>query len=184
MKKEDKIKIDTLAPFQSYIDNKQYLLAYRNMLLFIKMTELLETRNIISNVYKYNNYLSNHIIKYFNGLLYEKIGFFNLISKQPKPRKFALNVLNYSTQQYLLEKESDIKNFYLIQNFGYILDLFKIDYDYSLYDNYDNINTFYYIKKYIYKSLISACEITNNTKLGIPIFSNYLKFLLNDLNNK
>ena len=183
MKKEDKIKIDTLAPFQSYIDNKQYLLAYRNMLLFIKMTELLETRNIISNVYKYNNYLSNHIIKYFNGLLYEKIGFFNLISKQPKPRKFALNVLNYSTQQYLLEKENDIKNYYLVQNFGYILDLFKIDYDYSILDNYNSINSYSFIKKYIYKSLCSACDLTNNIQLGIPVFLNYLRYLLIELSN-
>ena len=184
MKKEEKLKVDTLAPFQNYIDNKQYLLAYRNVMLYLKMTEQLKVKYIVGNIYKYNYYLMNHSIKYFSALLYEKIGFYFFISRKPKPRKFALNILNYSTQQYLLEKESDIKNFYLIQNFGYILDLFKIDYDYSLYDNYDNINTFYYIKKYIYKSLISACEITNNTKLGIPIFSNYLKFLLNDLNNK
>ena len=180
MKKENKLKIDTLTPFQNYVENRQYLLAYRNILLYLKMTEQLKVKYIVGNIYKFNNFLSNHYIKYFSGLLYEKIGFYYFISRKPKPRKFTINLLYYSIPHYLLEKENDIKNYYLIQNFGYILDLFKIDGDYSLYDDFDFIGTYYFIKQYIFKSLCSACDITNNIKLGIPIFYNYLRFLLTD----
>ena len=183
MKKKDKSEVDGLIPLQNYIDNKQYLLAYRNIMLYLKMREQIEVQYISENIYKYNNFLSNHYIKYFSGLLYEKISFYNIISKKPKIRKFVFNILNYSTQQYLLEKENDIKNYYLIQNFGYILNLFQIDLDYSIFDNYESLNTFCYIKRYIFKSLCSACDITNNIKLGILIFLNYLKFLLSEESN-
>ena len=183
MKKKDKSEVDPLITLQNYIDNQQYLLAYRNIMIYLKMTEQLKVKNINENIYKYNNFLSNHYIKYFSGLLYEKISFYNLISGKPNIRKFAFNILKYSTQQYLLERENDIKNYYLIQNFGYILDLFKIDFDYSNFDNIENLNTFGYIKEYIFKSLCSACDVTNNVKLGIPIFLNYLKFLLSDESN-
>ena len=183
MKKENKLKIDTLTPFQTYVDNRQFLLAYRNIMLYLKMTEQLKVKYIAENIYKYNNFFSKHYIKYFNGLLYEKIGFYFFISRKPKPRKFALDILNYAIPQYLLEKESDIKNYYLIQNFGYILDLFKIDFDYSIYDNFESISTFYFIKKYIFKLLCSSCDITNNIKLGLRIFYNYLKFLISDNSN-
>ena len=183
MKKKDKSEVDPLITLQNYIDNQQYLLAYRNIMIYLKMTEQLKVKNINENIYKYNNFLSNHYIKYFSGLLYEKISFYNFLSKRPRQRKFAFNILNYSTQQYLLEKENDIKNYYLIQNFGYILNLFQIDFDYSIFDNYESLNTYCYIKKYIFKSLCSACDMTNNIKLGIPIFLNYLKFLLSEESN-
>ena len=183
MKKEHKLEIDTLAPLQTYLDNRQYLMAYRNIMLYLKMTEQLKLEGIIDNIYKYNYYLMNHNIKYFIGLLYEKIGFYFLINKKPKPRKFAFNILNYAAKNYLLEKESDIKNYYLIQNFGYILDLFKIDYDYSEYDNFDSICTFFLTKQFIFKSLCNACDTNNNIRLGIPIFYNYLKFLLLEQSN-
>ena len=184
MKKEDKLKIEILAPFQTYVENNQYLLAYRNILLYLKMTEQIKVKYIAENIYKYNNFLSNHYIKYISGLLYEKVAFYYFISRKPKPRKFAFDIINYSTQQYSLEKENDIKNYYLIQNFGYILDLFKIDLDYSLYDKSDYLNTFYFIKKYIFKTLCSACEMVNNIKLGVTIFWNYLIFLLDENSNE
>ena len=136
MKKVNKLKIDTLAPLQTYIDNRQFLMAYRNIMLYLKMTEQFKIENIIDNIYKYNFFLTSHYIKYFIGLLYEKISFYYFMYKKPKPRKFSFNILNYAIKNYSLEKESDIKNYYLMQNFGYILDLFKIDYDYSLYDNF------------------------------------------------
>ena len=178
MKKEDKIKVDTLEPFQLYMDNKQYTLAYRNMLLYIKMTEYLKINNIIDVIYKYSYQLSNPIVKYFSALVYEKIGYYHLFPEHPKIRRFALNILNYSTQQYILEKEEDIKNNYLMQNLGYMCDLFKIDYDYSKYDNDSEINTFSFIKKYIFNYLCSACDITNNIHFGITIFINYLRLIL------
>ncbi len=178
LKKEDKYKIDTLEPFQYYIENKQYILAYRNLLLYIKMTEQLKTNNIIDSIYKYNYNLTNPIVKYFSALVYEKIGYYHLYSDHPKLRKFALNTLCYSSQQYILEKEDDIKNNYLIQNLGYICDLFKIDFDYSKYDNDMEINTFSFIKKYIFNYLCSACDITNNIQFGISIFINYLRLIL------
>ena len=181
LKKDDKSKIDTLEPFQLYLDNKQYSLGYRNMLLYLKMTEQIRTNNIIETIYKYNYYLSSSVVKYFSGILYEKIGFYHFFTEHPRIRKFALNVLNYSTQQYILEKEDDIKNNYLIQNLGYICDLFKIDYDYSIYDNDIEINTFTFIKKYIFNYLCSACDVTNNIKLGIPVFINYLRLILLEL---
>ena len=181
MKKEDKSKIDTLEPFQIYMNSQQYILALRNMLLYLKMTEQLRTNNIIEGIYKYNNSLSSPLIKYFNGLVYEKIGYYHFLPENPKLRKFALNTLCYSTQQYLLEKEDDIKNNYLIQNFGYVCDLFKIDYDYSKFDNDIEINTFTSIKKYIFNCLSSSCDITNNIKLGIPVFINYLRLILLEL---
>ena len=181
MKKDDKTKIDTFDPFQNYIDNKQYILAFRNMLLYLKMTEQVRQYNIIENIYRYNNYLSNNDVKYFSGLVYEKIGCYHFFSEHPKLRKFALNILSYSTQRYILEKDDDIKYNYLIQNFGYICDLFKIDYDYSKYDNDIEINTFSLIKKYIYDYICTACDKTNNIKFGIPVFINYLRLiLLND----
>ena len=181
MKKEDKSKIDTLEPFQLYLDNKQYILAYRNMLLYLKMTEQLRTNNIIENIYRYNYYLSSPYVKYFSAVVYEKIGFYHFFTEHPRIRKFALNILSYSTQQYILEKEDDIKNNYLVQNFGYICDLFKIDYDYSIYDNDIEINTYSFIKKYIFNYLCSACDITNNIKLAIPVFINYLRLILLEL---
>ena len=183
MKKVNKLKIDTLAPLQTYVDNRQFLMAYRNIMLYLKMTEQFKVENIIDNIYKYNYFLTSHYIKYFIGLLYEKISFYYFMYKKPKPRKFSFNILNYAIKNYALEKESDIKNYYLMQNFGYILDLFKIDYDYSLYDNFDSISTFYYIKQYIFKSLCNSCDMNNNIKLGIPIFYNYMKFLLFDKSN-
>ena len=182
MKKEDKLKVDTLEPFQLYIDNKQYSLAYRNMLLYIKMTEQLKINNMIDVIYKYNYHLSNPLVKYFSALVYEKIGYYHLFSHRPKIRKFALNTLSYSTQQYILEKEDDIKNNYLMQNLGYICDLFRIDYDYSKYDNDIEISTFSFIKKYIFDYLCSACDITNNIQFGITIFINYLRLILLELN--
>ena len=178
MKKEDKSQIDTLAPLQTYLDNKQYLLAYRNILLYLRMTEQLKVESILDNIYKYNNLLTNHYIKYLSGLLFEKIGFYYLASKNPKPRQFALNILNHTIQQYSLEKENDIKNYYVIQNLFYMLEQFKIDYDYSLLDDYENLSSFYFIKKYIFKLLCSSCEMTNNIKLGLPLLYNYLRFLL------
>ena len=183
MKKEDKSKIDTLNPFQNYYDNKQYTLAFRNILLYLKMTEQLRTNDIIENIYKKNYYLSKPIVKYMNGLIYEKIGYYHFFSEHPKIRKFALNVLNYTVQQYTLEKEDDIKYNYLLQNLGYICDLFKIDFDYSKYDNDMEVNTFTLIKKYIFNYLCSACEATNNIQLGIPIFLNYLRLILLDLSD-
>ena len=183
MKKDDKTKIDTFDPFQYYIENKQYVLAFRNMLLYLKMTEQIRQYNIIENIYRYNYYLSNPIVKYFGGLVYEKIGCYHFFSEHPKLRKFALNILSYSTQRYILEKEDDIKYNYLIQNFGYVCDLFKIDYDYSKYDNDVEINTFSYIKKYIYNYICTACDATNNIKFGIPTFINYLRLILLELND-
>ena len=183
MKKEDKSKINILDTFQLYMDNKQYILAFRNILLYLKMTEQIRTNNIIESIYKYNYNLSNPVVKYFSGLVYEKIGFYHLLSEHPKIRKFALNTLCYSAQQYILEKEEDIKNNYLIQNLGYVCDLFKIDYDYSKYDNDIEINTFSFIKKYILNYLCSACDVTNNIKFGIPVFINYLRLILLELND-
>ena len=87
--------------------------------------------NIIDNIYKYNFFLTSHYIKYFIGLLYEKISFYYFMYKNPKPRKFSFNILNYAIKNYSIEKESDIKNYYLMQNYGYILDLFKIPFLYK-----------------------------------------------------
>ena len=189
MKKEDKSKIDTLSAFLSYYDNKQFILAFRSILLHLKMAEQLRTNNIIDNIYKYNYHLSRPIVKYLNALVYEKIGYYNFFSDHPKIRKFALNVLCFSTQQYTLEKDDDIKYNYLLQNLGYICDLFKIDYDYSQYDNDMEVNTFALIKKYIFNYICLACEATNNFQFGIPIFINYLRLILleqkdNILNSK
>ena len=178
LKKEDKSKIETFEPFYYYLENKQYTLAFRNILLYLKMSEQIKKTNIIENIYKYNYYLANNIVKYFNGLLFEKIGFYHLFSDHPKIRKFALNTLGYATQRYIIEKEDDIKNNYLVQNFGYICDLFKIDFDYSKYDNDVEINTFSMIKKYIFYYLCTSCDVTNNIKFGIPVFINYLRLIL------
>ena len=51
MKKEDKSKVDTLEPFKIYMNNQQFILALRNMLLYLKMTEQLKTNNIIEGIY-------------------------------------------------------------------------------------------------------------------------------------
>ena len=181
LKKDDKSKIDTLDPYIYYLDSKQYELAVRNILLYIRMTEKLKQNHIIDKLYKIN--LNKTKVKYFNGLVFEKIGFYHLFD-HPKIRKFALNDLIYSTDRYLKEREEDIRSFYLIQNFGYICDLFKIDYDYSKFDNDVEINTFSKIKKYIYANLCTACDITNNFKFGIPLFINYLRLILLELNDQ
>jgi len=181
LKKDDKSKIDTLDPYSYYLDNKQDELALRNILLYIRMTEKLKQNHIIEKLYKYN--LNKSKVKYFNGLLYEKIGFYHLFYEHPKIRKFALNDLIYSTDRYLKESEEDIRSYYLIQNFGYICDLFKIDYDYSKFDNDIELNTFSMIKKYVYKNLCTACDMTNNFKFGIPLFINYLRLILLELND-
>lgn len=179
LKKDDKSKIDTLDPYYYYLDNKQDELAVRNILLYIKMTEKLKQNQIIEKLYKCN--LNRSKIKYFNGLVYEKIGFYHLFSEHPKIRKFALNDLIYSADRYLKEREEDIRSSYLVQNFGYICDLFKIDYDYSKFDNDIELNTFSMIKKYVYVNLCNACDITNNFKFGIPLFINYLRLILLEL---
>lgn len=181
LKKDDKSKIDTLDPYSYYLDNKQDELALRNILLYIRMTEKLKQNHIIEKLYKYN--LNKSKVKYFNGLVYEKIGFYHLFYEHPKIRKFALNDLIYSTDRYLKESEEDIRSYYLIQNFGYICDLFKIDYDYSKFDNDIELNTFSMIKKYVYKNLCTACDMTNNFKFGIPLFINYLRLILLELND-
>ena len=62
MKKVNKLKIDTLAPLQTYIDNRQFLMAYRNIMLYLKMTEQFKIENIIDNIYKYNFFLTSHYI--------------------------------------------------------------------------------------------------------------------------
>ena len=78
------------------------------------MTEKLKQNHIIDKLYKIN--LNKTKVKYFNGLVFEKIGFYHLFD-HPKIRKFALNDLIYSTDRYLKEREEDIRSFYLIQNF-------------------------------------------------------------------
>ena len=182
LKKDDKSKIDTLDPYSYYLDNKQDELAARNILLYIKMAEKVKQNHIIDKLYKYN--LNKPKVKYFKGLIYEKIGFYHLFSEHPKIRKFALNDLIYTTDRYLKEREEDIRSSYLIQNFGYICDLFKIDYDYSKFDNDVELYTFSMIKKYVFVNLCSACDATNNFKFGIPLFTNYLRLILLELNDE
>ena len=46
MKKKDKSEVDPLITLQNYIDNQQYLLAYRNIMIYLKMTEQLKVKNI------------------------------------------------------------------------------------------------------------------------------------------
>lgn len=183
LKKEEKIKIDTTVPYNFYIENRQYILAYRALLIHIKMTEQLKPKDMIDTIYRIIPNMTKRYIKYINALVLEKIGFFYLLidNQQPKLRKFAMNILNYSSQAFAQENEIDIRNYFLINNFSFIFDTFKVLTDYSKYDNDMELNTYTSIKKYIYSNLCMACNESNNIKLGLYCYINYLRLLLYDV---
>ena len=184
MKKEDKSKIENLEIFKLYKLNKDNILSLRSILLYLRMAEQLKISNIINHIYSFNLLLrdsanTNSII----GLIYEKVGYYLLFYEYPKIRKFLLNILAFATEHYKLEKDEDIKNHYLMHSLGYVCDLFKIDFDFSNYDDDKEIYNFPLIKKYIYENLSAVCEKTKNFNFAIPLYLNYLRFLIFYIND-
>ena len=183
MKKEDKSKIENLEIFKLYKLNKDNILSFRSILLYLRMAEQLNISNIINHIYSFNLLLKDSNNHFITGLIYEKVGYYLLFHEYPKIRKFSLNTLAFTTEQYKLGKDEDIQSQYLLHNFGYICDLFKIDFDYYNYDDDKEIYTFPLIKKYIYELISKSCEKTKNFNYAIPIFLNYIRFLLYYIND-
>ena len=187
MKKEDKSKIENLEIFKLYgLNSDNSILSLRSILLYLRMGEQLKISNIniINHFYSFNSLLKAPInINFILGLIYEKIGYYNLVHNHPRIRKFSLNTLAFTTEKYKMENNEEIKSYYLFHNLAYICDLFKIDFDYWNYDTDLEIYTFPLIKKYIYELLCKTVEKTKNFKFAIPVFLNYLKFLIYYIND-